>query len=1201
MPTTHSASAPPGPAKKPILRWPRRSRQPRPAIALLVLTLVATTATAVAGPATPAFANDHYSSIGSAAEANRDWMSRVSDDASLADLSIPGTHDTLALCGHSASQNGSDCEYISTSLTQTQERLGYSAETLATQLDAGIRSIDIRVRVDQGDAGLTFTVHHGVYYQWANFTDVLTKIETFLRANPTETVLLNLKAECLADGTSCADAEGYGNTEWRRKVFDSYLTGRYHTGIGDETRQGKAWDSLFWSDSVDGVEQTTTPTLGAVRGKIVLLGFRGPAGGIYGGYGIGQLYPAGGSYDAYVQDDYDVPQISDIDDKWERVRTQLRKTNGVWDANRGEQTRHDHEPGALYMNFTSGTGGLAHPYTVAGGTPGATGVNEFLIQCLRGGNDRCPEFYPNRAGNFGGRETMDRLGIMMMDFPGGKLIDEIVARNPAGRAGGSRNGGAGDPMEEHAGGDNGGTRPVVPTDHAQCRPDGMIPTAGTATPYCRVYQGDGREWLGQGRSRRVIGYFNGSRTGADGKPSYLVKNMPWSKLTHINYAFARVENNRISVGADGPNNPATGMTWNVPGTEMDQSLPYRGHFNLLTTYKRQHPRVKTLISVGGWAESRGFYGMTTNADGTTNQAGINTFSDSVVDFLGRYGFDGVDIDFEYPTVLDDTGNPNDWNDARSRRKGLPTSYTALMKTLREKLDRASATNGRYYLLTSATSASGYLVRGMENQKALRYQDYTNLMAYDYHGSWNEVVGPNAALHDDGKDPELSDLYSTPEYQKIGYFNTDWAFHHLRGAMQAGRINIGIPYYTRGWRNVTGGSNGMWGRSVGSNCQPGTGLVRPCGGGALGIDNIWHDLDANGQEVGAGVNPMWHAKNLERDLTPRYAKSVGLTPDSDPNDRRTGTYDRYWDATTRTAWLWNPEKKTYLSIQDTEGLDQVVDYVNRKGAGGVMMWELSGDYECPAEATPDNPCVMGYTLTNRLHERLQGAAAYGDSRGAGSSVQRPALALDVTVDLIRYPTDTASLWPLTPTVRISNNTGVTIGGGRDNVISFDLPTSTPPLVKDGNWQTGAQGGRWKVQAGHTGPNVGTGLSGAFHRVSLTLDYCQIIPAGQSLDVPIIYYIPATGPVNTTLKLGGTTFASVPEQNRGAAKVIPATGGCSAPAWDAGKIYNPATQSVENISVKYAGKVWQAKWWTQGNVPGTGANADLEPWRLIGPAN
>jgi GH18 family chitinase len=702
----------------------------------------------------------------------------------------------------------------------------------------------------------------------------------------------------------------------------------------------------------------------------------------------------------------------------------------------------------------------------------------------------------------------------------------------------------------------------------------------------------------------VIGYFNGARTGADETPYYLVKNIPWSKVTHLNYAFAHVEANRISVGANGPGNPATGMTWDSPGAEPDESLPYRGHFNLLTKYKKLHPRVKTLISVGGWAETTGFYTMTTNADGTTNQAGINTFADSVVEFLDRYGFDGVDIDYEYPTVLDDTGNPNDWAVAQPRRKGLATSYTALMKTLREKLDRASAAKGdRYYLLTSASSGSGYLVRGMENQKALRYQDFTNLMAYDYHGSWNDVVGPNAALFDDGKDPELAELYNTPEYQKVGYFNTDWAFHHLRGALQAGRINIGIPYYTRGWRNVTGGESGLWGSSVGTDCQPGTGLVRPCGAGAVGIDNIWHDLSADGGEVGAGVSPMWHAKNLEHNIMPRYAGNVGLSPADTQADKLTGTYALKWNEATRTSSLWNADKKTYLSIQDTRSLDQIIDYVDASGAGGVMMWELSGDYECPpgAEPTARNPCVMGYTLTRRLHDRLQGFDAYDNSRSAGSTATPPSSAIDVSVDLVQYPNETAKLWPLNPTVRISNNTGVTLGGGKDNVISFDLPTSTPALIKDGDWQTGEQGGRWKVQPGHTGPNAGSGLDGDFHRVSLTLDYCQIIPAGRSLDVPIVYYIPATGPVNTTVKVGGRTYAPTTDHNRGAAKTTPAAGGCSAAAWSSTKVYDPSTQSVENVTVKHDGKIWRAKWWTQGNVPGTGADPDHEPWRYVGPAS
>ncbi|WP_206506578.1 phosphatidylinositol-specific phospholipase C domain-containing protein [Streptomyces chrestomyceticus] len=297
----------------------RGGAAPRGRTGLRLLLTFALTAFGLVATGAPAQANEYYNSITTASAANRTWMAGVPNGTSLARMSIPGTHDSLALCGSRPGGSG-PCEAISTSITRTQEPHGYSAETLTTQLDAGIRSIDIRVRVDWGKEGLAFTVHHGAMYQYANFTDVLAKSRDFLSAHPKETILLNLKAECTGETLSCKDADGFATDTWRKKVFDSYLQGRAYTGEGERWKPATAWQDLFWGPSVTGRAQADTPSLGEVRGKIVLLGFRGTGGGIYDGYGVRQLYPAGGSYAEYVQDEYEVPSISHIAEKWEKVR-----------------------------------------------------------------------------------------------------------------------------------------------------------------------------------------------------------------------------------------------------------------------------------------------------------------------------------------------------------------------------------------------------------------------------------------------------------------------------------------------------------------------------------------------------------------------------------------------------------------------------------------------------------------------------------------------------------------------------------------------------------------------------------------------------------------------------------------------------------------------------------------------------------------
>ncbi|HHF3125218.1 TPA: glycosyl hydrolase family 18 protein [Vibrio alginolyticus] len=757
---------------------------------------------------------------------------------------------------------------------------------------------------------------------------------------------------------------------------------------------------------------------------------------------------------------------------------------------------------------------------------------------------------------------------------------------------------------------------------SNCRPDGLYQTTGVDVPYCSIYDEEGREKMGADHPRRVIGYFTSWRSGDDPQSTYLVKDIPWEQLTHINYAFVSIgSDGKVNVGdVNDPNNPATGKTW--PGVEVDPALGFKGHFGALATYKQKHD-VKTLISIGGWAETGGhfdtngdrvadggFYTMTTNADGSINHAGIEKFATSAVEMMRQYKFDGLDIDYEYPTSMAGAGNPYDKDFMEPRRQYLWASYQELMKVLREKLDAASAQDGIHYMLTIAAPSSGYLLRGMETFDVTKYLDYVNIMSYDLHGAWNDHVGHNAALFDTGKDSELAqwNVYGTAAYGGIGYLNTDWAYHYFRGSMPAGRINIGVPYYTRGWQGVTGGDNGLWGRAALPNqaeCQPGTGEGEKnnCGHGAIGIDNMWHDTDPKGNEMGAGSNPMWHAKNLENGIWGSYTAAYGLDPVNDPSDKFVGTYTRHYDSVAVAPWLWNAEKSVFLSTEDKASIEVKADYVIDKEIGGIMFWELAGDYNCyvldangnrTAVDATEQACAagngeyhMGNTMTKAIYDKFKSATPYGNKVATGPT---PTEAVDITVSVGGFKVGDQN-YPINPKITFTNNTGQAIPGGTE--FQFDIPVSAPDNAKD---QSG--GGLKVIASGHTRANNIGGLDGVMHRVSFSLPAWKDLPAGGTYELDMVYYLPISGPANYSVISGGKEFAFKFEQpdlpigdlNAGTGGGTTEPGTCDT----TGLVTYPAlpqtdwagnpSHANQGDKIIHNGVVYQANWWT-ASEPGT----------------
>lgn len=71
----------------------------------------------------------------------------------------------------------------------------------------------------------------------------------------------------------------------------------------------------------------------------------------------------------------------------------------------------------------------------------------------------------------------------------------------------------------------------------------------------------------------------------------------------------------------------------------------------------------------------------------------------------------------------------------------------------------------------------------------------------------------------------------------------------------------------------------------------------------------------------------------------------MDPESNPAHQVSGTYTRHYDNVAKAPWLWNAEKQVFLSSEDKQSIAEKAGYVVDKGIGGVLIWELAGDYSC----------------------------------------------------------------------------------------------------------------------------------------------------------------------------------------------------------------------------------------------------------------
>ena len=136
--------------------------------------------------------------------------------------------------------------------------------------------------------------------------------------------------------------------------------------------------------------------------------------------------------------------------------------------------------------------------------------------------------------------------------------------------------------------------------------------------------------------------------------------------------------------------------------------------------------------MGGWEWSGRF------SDVAFTDASRTAFADSAVEFIKQYGFDGLDIDWEYPVSGGLASNKYRPEDKQN--------FTLLLQKIREKFDAQEAADGKHYLLTIAGGAGDLFAANVELSKIAAYLDFANIMTYDIHGPWDRYTDFNAQLY-----------------------------------------------------------------------------------------------------------------------------------------------------------------------------------------------------------------------------------------------------------------------------------------------------------------------------------------------------------------------------------------------------------------------------------------------------------------------
>ncbi|KAJ3076482.1 hypothetical protein HDU98_002926 [Podochytrium sp. JEL0797] len=398
----------------------------------------------------------------------------------------------------------------------------------------------------------------------------------------------------------------------------------------------------------------------------------------------------------------------------------------------------------------------------------------------------------------------------------------------------------------------------------------------------------------------VIGYW--AQWSPYSRKQNSIDKIDLSGFTAINYAFVNLD--------------ATGTL---------RTFDDNADLNWMRTFTAQrlkYPNLKAIVSIGGWSGSQHFSTVAASASLT------QTFAKNVHTFLDTMGFDGADLDWEYPSGGGVSCNAVSPSDAANLVKMLAALRTELGPT--RSISIASSALTSFY--ADPVTKVSYIPEYM------KYLDYVQIMSYDFYGAWNAFADFNSPLNSPGPlDPQQ------PAQNNNGYpvalSQASAVDLWLKAGAKPSQLTNGLGFYGRSWTVPSTKNNGLYELCQGSTLDPKTGLYSSCKGPVGDFLDITEWCDPCKTCYNSGV---WMYHNMRGAAGQTNAPLPGSSPTVAGNGWTRKYYDFAESPTVHTTSNYRGVP-SFISYDDPVSIKAKAAWAKKLGLGGTMIWELSQDF------------------------------------------------------------------------------------------------------------------------------------------------------------------------------------------------------------------------------------------------------------------